>query len=249
MTQENHNQKFAEILNQIDRYKGNGKGFNLFLDYAIYVFSMKKIVSDDVKTMSDKEQSLIHEALDVFSFMAENNGDYFHDSLGDYFMENLSHGKNGQFFTPTNITDMMALMTGGTDLKDGQTVCDPACGSGRTLLSIAKINRKLKFYGSDVDLTCVKMCAVNMFVNSMEGEVAWMNTLTMEHWKSYHIKNVFIGFGYFPFLSESSAGETSFKLKSKTLEKEETVVVEEKNNDVLIPQNKVIVPEQLTLFN
>ena len=96
-------------------------------------------------------------------------------------MECVSFGRNGQFFTPQEICDMMAKITiEENKLKDNQAVCDPACGSGRTLLGIAKLNRRLKFYASDIDLTCVKMCVLNMMINCMEGEIAWMDTLRIQ---------------------------------------------------------------------
>lgn len=72
--------------------------------------------------------------------------------------------------------------------KPGMSVCDCACGSGRTLLAAAKINRNMIFVGSDIDLTCVKMAVVNLAYNSLIGEVAWMNTLSLEHYASFHIK-------------------------------------------------------------
>ena len=46
---------------------------------------------------------------------------------------------------------------------------------------------RLFCYGSDIDLICVKMTVVNLMMNSVPSEVTWMNTLTMQHWRSYHI--------------------------------------------------------------
>lgn len=65
----------------------------------------------------------------------------FCDVLGDMFMECVSHGNNGQFFTPIHVADLMACM-GGNRLKPKQSVCDSCCGSGRMLLSAVKNVRK-----------------------------------------------------------------------------------------------------------
>lgn len=46
---------------------------------------------------------------------------------------------------------------------------------------------RLFCYGSDIDLICVKMTVVNLMMNSVPSEVTWMNTLTMQRWRSYHI--------------------------------------------------------------
>ncbi|HTM67308.1 MAG TPA: N-6 DNA methylase, partial [Flavipsychrobacter sp.] len=93
----------------------------------------------------------------------------------------------------------------------GKDICDPTCGSGRMLLAAAKINRRLNYYGADVDLTCCKMTVLNMLVNSLPGEIAWMNTLSNEHWKSWHIRLVRNAQNfYIPYYFTSGAGETNF---------------------------------------
>ena len=125
----------------------------------------------------------------------ENGGDGLHDALGDLFMEYLSFGKNGQFFTPQPICDMMAIMSFTEEPKNGQTVCDPACGSGRLLLGAEKRNRELRFYGSDVDLLCVKMTVLNLALNNLRGEIVWGNPLSLEVYGSFIIeREIFTGF-------------------------------------------------------
>lgn len=141
--------------------------------------------------------------------------DSFDDALGDLFMECVSYVKNGQFFTPQPICDMMSEITMNGEIKDGMNVLDCACGSGRMLLSAAKKNRNLLFYGSDVDINCVKMTAINMIVNSMVGEVAHMNALSLEHWGSYHIKKVLTGTHYLPYYYITGKNETNFVQRVK----------------------------------
>jgi DNA modification methylase len=66
------------------------------------------------------------------------------DPLGEpFYMQAISNGHNGQYFSPVPICDIMATMSVGDDSRPGQTVCDCACGSGRMLLAAAKINRHL----------------------------------------------------------------------------------------------------------
>ena len=69
---------------------------------------------------------------------------------------------------------------------------------------------RLFCYGSDIDLICVKMTVVNLMMNSVPGEVAWMNTLTMQHWRSYHIDLQLIAGVWLPILKITEAGDTSF---------------------------------------
>lgn len=140
----------------------------------------------------------------------------FDDMLGEIYMEYVSRGQHGQYFTPMNISDMMALCSGAENLKPEQSVCDPCCGSGRMLLAVAKVcakkngNRRLFCYGSDIDLVCVKMAVINMMLNSIPGEIAWMNSLSMEHWRSYHIGLLLLDSFWMPTIRVTGAGETSF---------------------------------------
>lgn len=62
-------------------------------------------------------------------------GQTFHDTQGDLYevllSEIASAGKNGQFRTPRHVIQMMAELV---DPRLGETVCDPACGTGGFLL-------------------------------------------------------------------------------------------------------------------
>lgn len=139
----------------------------------------------------------------------------FNDVLGDVFMEHISHGHHGQFFTPIHISDLMAVASGCEALRRGQSVYDPCCGSGRMLLSAVKASTKSDVsnrpfcYGSDIDLNCVKMTAVNLLMNTIPGEVAWMDALTLEHWRSYKVELVSVCGVWLPLLSVCGAGDTS----------------------------------------
>lgn len=70
-------------------------------------------------------------------------------------MEHISHGHNGQFFTPQHVSDLMAAVT-CANIRPGQSVYDPTCGSGRMLLSAVKSlsrtnpNDRIFCYGSDI---------------------------------------------------------------------------------------------------
>jgi type I restriction-modification system DNA methylase subunit len=74
------------------------------------------------------------------------------DILGGIFEGAITHGENGQFFTPEPICQLMSQMTMDTDAK---RVCDPCAGSGRNLLAAADVNPQAEFYGQDVDLRSV----------------------------------------------------------------------------------------------
>lgn len=107
------------------------------------------------------------------------------DILGDMFQGAITYGEHGQFFTPEPVTDLMASLTLPDNLPENPTIHDPACGSGRTLLSASKHIGRCRLYGTDVDIRCVHMTAINLMLNGRTGYVVHGNTLSMELWKAF----------------------------------------------------------------
>ena len=122
----------------------------------------------------------------------ENNG--LIDVLGKFFEENISHGHNGQFFSPEHICDLMARIN--LPDKPGSRIADPACGSGRLLMAMARYNRSATFYGADIDENCAKMAAINLCLNGMFGEIAWMDSLANKFYGAWEIVPHIKGYPY-----------------------------------------------------
>lgn len=184
--------------------------FGDFLEYSLLMMNINKKAEDFAdleKRWTTPEQHRTF--LDMFLHWGNASYD-FHDALGDIFMECVSFGRNGQFFTPTEICIMLAKLTIPDDIEDGKSIMDCAAGSGRTLLAAAGINRNLKFYAADNDITCVKMCTLNFLINTMVGEVAHMDSLSMKHYKSYHIKKVRDRTHYVPYYYTTGPNQTDF---------------------------------------
>jgi type I restriction-modification system DNA methylase subunit len=115
----------------------------------------------------------------------------FADAFGDCFMELFSNDCKGQFFTPENVSKMMCRMT--LDYKaqseKRETINDPACGSGRTLLSAAELlERNCFLVGQDLDQYCVWMTTCNFILHSIEGDVIHGNTLTNDLYAIYKVR-------------------------------------------------------------
>lgn len=99
------------------------------------------------------------------------------DLLGEFFQQEITHGRNGQFFTPFHITDFMAQIVKGEETRS-LNVLDPACGSGRMLMAFGKQSIiPNRYYGVDIDPLCAKMTAINLFLNGLKGEVICANAL------------------------------------------------------------------------
>tara|TARA_R110002049_G_scaffold309101_1_gene516864 strand:- start:5094 stop:5894 length:801 start_codon:yes stop_codon:yes gene_type:complete len=134
----------------------------------------------------------------AFGLLVKAMEDTGQDVLGDIFTGGITYGERGQFFTPDCVTDLVsALMTGG-DAEEGskqnlQSINDPACGSGRFLLSMGKQNPRREFVGQDVDHRCAQMTAINLGLNGLRGWAVWQNTLSLECFRVYKIGMFFNG--------------------------------------------------------
>ena len=109
------------------------------------------------------------------------------DVLGDIFTGGITYGERGQFFTPDAVCELMAELTTGGDGEEPRSVNDPACGSGRFLLSVGKKHPSWEFVGQDVDHRCAQMTAINLGLNGLKGWAVWQNTLSLECHRVYRV--------------------------------------------------------------
>lgn len=112
----------------------------------------------------------------------------WYDGIGTYYEEFASKWKKsglGQFFTPTAIVDVMSQVM--QTEKQRALISEPACGSGRGILSFAAHNPGCYFFAQDIDPICAKMTALNMLHHGVEGVVCCMDTLKMEFQHSYTV--------------------------------------------------------------
>ncbi|MFM9940227.1 MAG: N-6 DNA methylase [Hyphomicrobiaceae bacterium] len=103
------------------------------------------------------------------------------DYLGRVYEEQaVANSYAGQFFTPEPVVELMAAMTMPDDIADSAIVSDPACGSGRMLIAGIRRNRSATFIGTDTDLTCVHMTALNCLVRNANTWIIHGNSLSLE---------------------------------------------------------------------
>lgn len=84
----------------------------------------------------------------------------------------MTNKKGGEFYTPRSVVHLMGLIT---DPKEGESIYDPACGTGGMLLeSIHHLKEKgqdfrtLKLYGQEKNLTSSSIARMNMFLHGIE---------------------------------------------------------------------------------
>lgn len=222
--------KFTATFNRIAHTKSEDTVFNDYLDMVICALSLGQYEEEYlniVKRYHSKEVDLFCELLADMIIIMDNNGTGLTDCLGEFFTASISRGKNGQFFTPEHVCDAMAAMTISKD-DTAKTILDPCCGSGRMLLSAAKISRNNYFYGADIDIRCVKMTAINMCLNSLSGEAVHMNSLSNEHWGGYTISRTRL-YPRIPIITKLPANEginynTPFKGGQESQQEERKII-------------------------
>ena len=133
---------------------------------------------------------------------ARVGSDTGNDVLGEFYEQHLYRKGASQYFTPWPVCSFMAKTS--VDAIDARAtseplrILDPCCGSGRMLLASARENGPAhEYYGIDIDHTCVKMRAINMFLNGMfHSEVMCSDALLPDDFRvSYRIS--FLPFGIF----------------------------------------------------
>jgi hypothetical protein len=180
---------FSQYILQIGYKYGVNSVFDDFLEMVICSLSLgakEDRYHEIVRNYEKPDAYLMAEAFGAMVIEMDNKGEGLKDGFGDFYMEYLSHGHNGQFFTPEPICDMMAkiLNPGGF----GERVADCCCGSGRMLMAAAKISRNCLFFGADLDRTCAMMCVINLCLNGLLGEVCWMDTLMNRFYAGWRIE-------------------------------------------------------------
>ena len=116
------------------------------------------------------------------------------DLLGDAYEYLMRHfatesGKSkGQFYTPAEVSRIMAKVIGISDARTGtQTIYDPTCGSGSLLLKAHDeaqhaAGLDLAIYGQENDLATWAIAKMNMFLHDCPSADIWKgNTLSSPH--------------------------------------------------------------------
>jgi len=192
-----------EILAQLEAVLRKGySSYSIFEDWLdIMIYALKRDDEHYLEIVRKYKNELTNgkREIDYFSkafaelqiHMKETNDDL----LGEVYMQwNMSNKYRGQFFTPKHVASMMAHISA----PKGGRIMDPCCGSGVMLVESLKTmtNEQLDtamFYGQDIDLTCVKMTALNLLFFNVNGFVVWGDTLLMEVRKVYQTSRNYLG--------------------------------------------------------
>ncbi|MBX3630759.1 MAG: type I restriction-modification system subunit M [Nitrosomonas sp.] len=89
--------------------------------------------------------------------------------------------KAGEFYTPPEVSDLIAEML---DPQEGDTICDPACGSGSLLMKCGRKvrdrfnSKKYALYGQEAIGSTWSLAKMNMFLHGEDNhKVEWGDTI------------------------------------------------------------------------
>ncbi|WP_421894071.1 type I restriction-modification system subunit M [Marinoscillum sp.] len=121
---------------------------------------------------------LLIDLVEHFSQYELSNSNVDSDLLGNAYeylikhFADLTNKKAGEFYTPRSVVHLLGLIL---DPHEGETIYDPACGTGGMLLECIdhlKHNdedfRTLKLYGQEKNLTSSSIARMNMFLHGIE---------------------------------------------------------------------------------
>lgn len=121
---------------------------------------------------------LLIDLIEHFSQYTLSNATVEPDMLGNAYeylikhFADLTNKKAGEFYTPRSVVHLLGLIL---DPHEGETIYDPACGTGGMLLEcvdhLKEINedyRTLKLFGQEKNLTSSSIARMNMFLHGIE---------------------------------------------------------------------------------
>ena len=98
----------------------------------------------------------------------------------EYLLEKFASDagkKAGEFYTPGQVSTLLARLLAP---KKGDTICDPACGSGSLLIKVGREadERDFALFGQESNGTTHALCRMNMFLHGMDTfRIEWGDTL------------------------------------------------------------------------
>jgi type I restriction-modification system DNA methylase subunit len=190
---------FRKILERLSHRNDSRRVFDAFIRLAACALAAQTRETEyleEVKHWEKPDLDLFAETLGALIVEMETRP--FEDILGGYYMEFALSQKgqqwNGEFHTPKTVCDLMARMTLGDveslPAEGPITVCEPACGAGAMILSLAEvcppeIRRRLRVTAIDISRTACDMAFINTTLWGIPTRVIHGNSLSLECWAAW----------------------------------------------------------------
>jgi hypothetical protein len=204
-------QTFIDLFNSIARHKHR---YEVFKDF---IFLSMIELHNSIFTKENKSQALEQEYIAIVGKYSRAEFDKFcelfsnlivlmqaepTDVIGGLYMElELTNLKNGQFFSPPEISTFMAKILAGDALKNMEDthkpfimLSEPACGAGGMVLAFASemmnqgVNPAHKLFVQciDIDRLAGFMCYLQLSLWGIPAQIIIGDTLTGKYRESYY---------------------------------------------------------------
>ena len=190
---------FRKILERISHRHDTRRVFDAFTRLAACALAAQTREAEyleEARRWEKPELDRFAEALGALVLEMEAHA--FEDILGGHYLETALSSKgqqwNGAFHTPKTVCDLMARMTLGEveslPAEGPITVCEPACGAGAMILSLAQacppeVRRRLRVTAIDINRTACDMTFINTTLWGIPTRVIHGNSLAMEYWAAW----------------------------------------------------------------
>ena len=208
------NQYTKDFIKVLDNIKPSKNRYEVFGDWllmaaaALYSWKKNKSVEEEyLQSANHYTPDELKKHGQLLEITVEALEKIEQDFLGEVFtLGELTNSRTGQFFTPYNISFMMAKMAiGEKEIKQGRVIRinDPTCGAGGMLVAGAMAMKErginyqqdAYFVGQDIDGRCARMAFIQMSLLAAPALIICGNTLTMDiHWQretiGYHLSGM-----------------------------------------------------------
>lgn len=165
------------------------QGLNAVLDFLVDIFDVRHYLTEngwfEAVSKAEKEEPYLYKVMliwmDKVATSMENGSwlDFFGGVYEEMYQSRGKASTLGQFYTPPELSDLLARTVNIRNEGKKEYATDCACGSGRLLLAHFAENKNYncQYYANDIDIASVKMCALNFMIHGMRGCVTNANTL------------------------------------------------------------------------
>ena len=190
---------FRKILDLISHRHDSRRVLDAFTRLAACALAAQTRAAEyleEAKRWEKPDLNLFAEALGALVLEMETQP--FEDILGGYYTEfalsNMGQQRSGEFHTPKNVCDLIARIIlgdmGSLPAQGSITVCEPACGAGAMILSVAEacppeVRRRLRVTAIDISRTACDMAFINTTLWGVPTRIIHGNSLSMECWAAW----------------------------------------------------------------
>lgn len=195
-----YEQAQKEIIKLMKSMAGKYRLHNIFSDFCTLAactisnsVDMQQWQSREdmyMKTIKKYEKNEANNFAKILALVVDGlSGSRMGDFLGELYMKlEISNKDSGQFFTPYDVSKMMAQMLDYETHQGTIELNEPAVGSGGMVVAYAESMRskginyqeKLRIVCNDIDYQVVKMCYIQLSLLGVDAIVMQGDTMTQK---------------------------------------------------------------------